>query len=130
MYAFTLFKWIRNHECIFGREQICNKFRICTNSKSATNRSVEFKTNSNNDLMFIQINQIFKEKNPACCDVWWPTVEGIFFQIHEPFGGLVSVWPRKMTPLASTFFRAENLRQYPQLCETLFWTDLVERITV
>jgi hypothetical protein len=53
--------------------------------------------------MFIQINQIFKEKNPACSDVRWPTVEGIFFQIHEPFGGLVSVWSIKIAPLDSAF---------------------------
>jgi hypothetical protein len=52
----------------------------------------------------MQINQIFKENNPACCDVWWPTVKGIFFQIHEPFGGLVSVWPVRIAPLALTFF--------------------------
>jgi hypothetical protein len=67
----------------------------------------------------MQINQIFKKKHPACCDVWWPTVKGIFFQIYEPFGGLVSVWPRKMAPLAVTFLvqkNEDNIHNIVRLC--------------
>jgi hypothetical protein len=67
--------------------------------------------------------------NAACCDVWWPTVEGIFFQIHEPFGGLVSVWPIKMVP-SFKIFSVEKSGQYPQLCVTLFWTNLAEQSTI